>query len=51
MFVKRVIINFMGLELNVLFENGKKGEEWIDYSLFFYLEDLWVFEAKRELKM
>lgn len=51
MLVKRAITNLMGLELNVLFENGKKGEEWTDHSLLSYLEDLWVPEAKRELKM
>lgn len=45
------MITLLGLELNVLFENGKKGEERTDNSLLSYLEDLWVPEAKRELKM
>lgn len=40
----------LGLELNVLFDNGKRGEERTHNSLLSYLEDLWVHEAKRELK-
>ena len=41
----------LGLELNVLFDNGKRGEERTGNSLLSYLEDLWVHEAERGLKM
>ena len=41
----------LGLELNVLFDDGKRGEERTDNSLLSYLEDLWVHGAKRGLNM
>lgn len=42
--------DLLGLELNVLFDNGKRGEQGTHNSLLSYLEDLWVHEAKRALK-
>lgn len=49
--VPHAMTTLPGLELNVLFDNGKKGEERADNSLLSCLEDPWVHEAKRELKM